>query len=96
MLLCLLITPPGNFFTYQLVLATTDLRLHSTFDPSGNTTASDVMQQQYAKIMVRGQGTCTAATCMVSLLACGLNETQVARAPEQDRKTCVQYLFAAV
>jgi hypothetical protein len=42
----------GNYFTYQLVLATTDLRLHSTFDPAGNMTASQVQHEQYKKIMV--------------------------------------------
>lgn len=47
---------PGNYFTYQLMLATTDLLLHSTFDPNGPKTASDIQQQQYAKIMVRGPG----------------------------------------
>jgi len=41
----------GNYFTYQLMLATTDLILHSTFDPNGDKTASDIQQQQYAKIM---------------------------------------------
>lgn len=45
--------PPGNYFTYQLMLATTDLRLHSTFDPRGNMTASDVQHKQYMEMMVR-------------------------------------------
>lgn len=42
----------GNYFTYQLMLATTDLRLHSTFDPTGNMTASQVQHEQYKAIMV--------------------------------------------
>lgn len=48
----------GNYFTYQLMLATTDLRLHTTYDPAGKLTASDVQQEQYRKIMVSG-GTAT-------------------------------------
>jgi len=47
------VSAPGNYFTYQLMLATTDLRLHSTFDPRGNMTASDVQHEQYAEMMVR-------------------------------------------
>lgn len=41
----------GNYFTYQLMLASTDLRLHSTFDPTGNMTASQVQHEQYATMM---------------------------------------------
>ena len=55
----------GNYFTYQLMLATTDLLLHSSFDPNGAKTASDIQQQQYAKIMVRP------ARCKRGMLALG-------------------------
>lgn len=50
----MLLQSSGNFFTYQLMLGTTDMILHSTFDPAGNLTASQVHQQQYGKIMVSG------------------------------------------
>lgn len=40
------------------MLATTDLRLHTTYDPAGKLTAADVQQEQYQKIMVsRGMAT---------------------------------------
>jgi Zn-dependent oligopeptidase len=46
----------GNYFTYQLMLASTDLRLHSTFDPTGNMTAAQVQQEQYKAMMVSPGG----------------------------------------
>lgn len=45
----------GNSFTYQLVLGETDLQLHSTFDPKGQTTPMQLYQENYKKIMVREQ-----------------------------------------
>jgi hypothetical protein len=43
----------GNSFTYQITLSTTDLLLHSSFNPKGKTSPMDVMHTQFSKIMVR-------------------------------------------
>jgi hypothetical protein len=43
----------GNSFTYQITLSTTDLLLHSSFDPKGKMSPMDVMHTQFSKIMVR-------------------------------------------
>eukprot|EP00882_Tetradesmus_deserticola_P013581 GHRQ01014418.1.p1 GENE.GHRQ01014418.1~~GHRQ01014418.1.p1 ORF type:complete len:626 (+),score=219.37 GHRQ01014418.1:345-2222(+) len=43
----------GNGFTYQITLATTDLLLHSSFDPKGKASPMDVLHRQFASIMVR-------------------------------------------
>jgi hypothetical protein len=44
----------GNAFTYQITLASTDLLLHSSFDPKGKVSPIDLFQAQFTKIMVRG------------------------------------------
>eukprot|EP00878_Enallax_costatus_P014164 GHUV01014813.1.p1 GENE.GHUV01014813.1~~GHUV01014813.1.p1 ORF type:complete len:181 (+),score=49.00 GHUV01014813.1:524-1066(+) len=41
----------GNAFTWQLVLATTDLILHSTYDPQGKVSPIEIQHEQYKKIM---------------------------------------------
>eukprot|EP00879_Flechtneria_rotunda_P006967 GHRR01007314.1.p1 GENE.GHRR01007314.1~~GHRR01007314.1.p1 ORF type:complete len:740 (+),score=194.22 GHRR01007314.1:275-2494(+) len=41
----------GNAFSYQLTLAMTDLILHSSYDPRGKVTPTQIQQQQSARIM---------------------------------------------
>eukprot|EP00775_Hariotina_reticulata_P010343 gene10343-10500_t len=41
----------GNAFAYQLMLALTDLELHSTYQPGGKVKPIDIQQQMYSKIM---------------------------------------------
>jgi hypothetical protein len=67
----------GNYFTYQLMLATTDLRLHTTYDPAGKMTPSDVQQEQYTKIMVsrRAVAHCTLESAVSSSTAGPQNVT---------------------
>jgi hypothetical protein len=43
----------GNGFTYQITLSTTDLLLHSSFDPKGKVSPMDVLHTQFNSIMVR-------------------------------------------
>lgn len=42
----------GNSFTYQITLASTDLLLHSSFDPKGKTSPLDVFRSQFNEFMV--------------------------------------------